>query len=354
MGKSTLTQHILTSSGSKGLYLNWDFDEDRYAIMEKKWDQDHRLIVLDELHKYPPWKNWLKGIFDKNRHKHQFLITGSARLDVYRKGGDSLLGRYHYWRLHPLSLDELPPQMSVQEGLKRLMTVGGFPEPFLDGNEEEARRWRRSRFDRILKEDIRDLESIKKIQEMTLFTDILRRSVSQMVVLSNIAKKIQVSPRTANLWLEVLNRMYISFSIKPYTKKLARAIQKPPKVYFFDNADLILEQDEGPRFENLVASHLLKNIHFLEDKRGFRMELNYLRDKDGREVNFVILKDSKIFALVEAKLSENNISRSLRYYSEKLNPPHSIQIVYHLKQEYSQGRCRVLNIETALNVLFRG
>ena len=356
MGKTTLARHILKHFSYKklksGLYLNWDFDEDRHRIIEKKWDESHQLIVFDELHKYHRWKNWIKGVYDKMHPLHQFLITGSARLDVYRRGGDSLLGRYHYWRLHPFTLDERPKKMTFKESFKRLMTVGGFPEPFLDGNEQEATRWRRERFDRILKEDIRDLESIKMIQDLSLFVDILRRRGGQLIVLSNIAKEIQISPKTAKLWLEALNRMYLCFSISPYTKKLPRAIQKPPKVYFFDNGDIISENDEGPRFENLVATHLLKKIHYLEDCKGFQFELKYIRDKESREVDFIILKDSKIFALIEVKISDDKISKSLQYYSEKLKPKYSLQIVAHLKQEYKQGHCRVVSPQTAFNTLF--
>ena len=359
VGKTTLAREILKhfpyKGPQKGLYLNWDFDEDRYRIIEKKWDETHLLIVFDELHKYSRWKNWIKGIYDKTHPLHSFLVTGSARLDVYRRGGDSLLGRYHYWRLHPLTLDEMPPKMTYQEGFKRLMTMGGFPEPFLDGNEQEAKRWRRERFERILREDIRDLESIKKIQDLNLFVDLLRRQVGQLVVLSKIAQKIQISPRTAKLWLEILNRMYLCFSILPYTKNLPRAVQRPPKVYFFDNADIVSEKDEGPRFENLIATHLLKKIHYLEDSRGVSFELRYLRDKESREVDFVILKEGKVFALIETKLSDDTISRSLQYYSDKLKPKHSLQIVgtLNLKQEYKKNNCRVLTPQTALGELWR-
>ena len=242
--------------------------------------------------------------------------------------------------------------MSFKEGFKRLMTVGGFPEPFLDGSEPSARRWRRERFDRILKEDIRDLESIKKIQDLNLFVDILRRSGGRLVVLSNIAQKIQISPKTAKLWLEALNRMYICFSVFPYTKSLPRSIQKPPKVYFFDNADLISESNEGPRFENLIATHLLKKIHYLEDSKGFQFDLKYIRDKESREVDFIILKNNKVFALIEAKFADDKISKSLQYYSEKLKPKHSLQVVAHLKQEYKANHCRVLKPQTAFNILF--
>ena len=237
MGKTTLARHILKSfpfkKSKKGLYLNWDFDEDKLLILKKKWDLNHQLLVLDELHKYPEWKNWIKGVYDKMHTLHRFLVTGSARLDIYIKGGDSLFGRYHYWRLHPFTIDELPPKMTFKEGLKRLMTVGGFPEPFLDGSIREAKRWRRERFNRVVKEDIRDLQSINKMQNLDLFVHLLRERGGQIIVLSNMARQIHISPKTAKWWLEVLQKMYICFCVWPYTKNLSRAIQKPPKVYFF-------------------------------------------------------------------------------------------------------------------------
>ena len=134
VGKTTLAQAILSSNYPSGRYLNWDYDEDRQDILRKQWSADQKLLVFDELHKFPLWKNWIKGIYDVSHESHSFLITGSARLDVYRRGGDSLMGRYHYWRLHPFTLDEVPQGISQKEAYQRLMTVGGFPEPFLDGD----------------------------------------------------------------------------------------------------------------------------------------------------------------------------------------------------------------------------
>ena len=287
VGKTTLAGRILDATTEGGRYFNWDFDEDRRDILKKRWHDSDYLLVFDELHKYPKWKNWLKGLFDVARDKHAFLITGSARLDVYRRGGDSLMGRYHYWRLHPFTLDERPKGITAKEAYRRLMTVGGFPEPFLDGDTRESRRWRRDRFDRILREDVRDLEPIRNIQLLGLFLDILRHRVGGMITISNIAGEIEVSPKTGKAWLELLERMYLVFAVRPFARSLPRAIVKPPKVYFFDNADVI--GDEGARFENLVATHLLKRLHYIEDREGYRCELRYIRDKEGREVDFVIL-----------------------------------------------------------------
>jgi len=169
VGKTTLARAILDEDYPKGAYFNWDFDEDRQDILKKKWSSENTLLVFDELHKFPRWKNWIKGIYDVGHDSHSFLVTGSARLDVYRRGGDSLMGRYHYWRLHPFTLDEVPKGLTPKEAFRRLMTVGGFPEPFLDPDDRDARRWRRERFDRVLREDVRDLESVRNIQLLSLF-----------------------------------------------------------------------------------------------------------------------------------------------------------------------------------------
>jgi predicted AAA+ superfamily ATPase len=339
VGKTTLAQAVLSEHYPSGRYFNWDLDEDRQDILQKKWSRDNALLVFDELHKFPRWKNWIKGVYDVSHDSHALLVTGSARLDVYRRGGDSLMGRYHYWRLHPFTLDEIPKKIPPKEAFTRLMTVGGFPEPFLDGDARSARRWRRERFDRVLREDIRDLESIRNIQLLGLFLDALRHRVGGLVILSNLAQDIQVSPKTAKAWLEVLERMYLVFSVRPYTKSLPRAVLKPPKVYFFDNADVLGE--EGQRFENLVATSLLKRIHFLEDRDGYRYELRYIRDKEGREVDFAVIKDGTLEELIEAKYGDEKLSKSLRYYAQRLNPKKATQIVAHLKRPYDSGKLTV-------------
>jgi hypothetical protein len=341
VGKTTLAQSVLSENYPQGRYLNWDYDEDRQDILQKKWSAENHLLVFDELHKLPRWKTWIKGIYDVSHESHAFLITGSARLDVYRHGGDSLMGRYHYWRLHPFTLDEIPKGITAKDAFKRLMTVGGFPEPFLDANERNARRWRRERFDRVLREDVRDLESIRNIQLLSMFLDLLRYRVGGLITLSNMAADLQVSPKTAKAWLDVLERMYLVFSVRPFTKSLPRAVLKPPKVYFFDNGDVL--GDEGARFENLVAASLLKRIHFLEDRDGYRYELRYIRDKEGREVDFAIIKEGRVEELIETKYADENISKHFAYYAERLKPEKATQIVAKLRRPYDQGKIKVMD-----------
>jgi len=343
-GKTTLAMSLNPTR-----HFNWDADEDRAAILKKEWTRDDKIIVFDELHKYPKWKNWIKGVYDTQKEQHQFLVTGSARLDVYRRGGDSLMGRYHYWRLHPFTLSELPKGMDAKEAFKRLLEVGGFPEPFLDGDPRQARRWRLERIDRVLRDDVRDLEGVKNIQQLSLFVDQLRTRVGQLCVLSNMAADIQVTPATAAKWLEVLERMYLVFIVRPWTKNLPRAVQKPPKVFFFDNADVL--GDAGARFENLVATHLLKTIQFLQDRDGYRYELRYIRDKEGREVDFAVVRDGKLIEIVEAKWSDHNVSKSLEYYAEKLRPARARQIVGDIQRPYDRGHIQVRSAIDALSSL---
>jgi len=341
VGKTTLAKAVLSENFPSGRYLNWDYDEDRQDILKKRWSTENTLLVFDELHKFPRWKGWIKGIYDVSHKMHSFLITGSARLDVYRRGGDSLMGRYHYWRLHPFALDEIPDGISPKDAFKRLLTVGGFPEPFLDGNERNARRWRRERFDRVLREDVRDLEQIRNIQLLSIFLDMLRYRVGGLITISNIASDLQVSPKTAKSWLEVLERMYLVFAVRPFTKSLPRTVLKPPKVYFFDNGDVL--GDEGARFENLVAASLLKRLHFLEDRDGYRYELRYIRDKEGREVDFAVIKEGRLIELIEAKHSDENISKHLLYYANRLKPKKATQIVAQIKRPYDKGRIKVVD-----------
>ena len=341
VGKTTLVKALLKEQEMPGRYFNWDYDEDRQDILQKKWSAADKLLVFDELHKYPRWKNWIKGLYDVESERHNFLVTGSARLDIYRRGGDSLLGRYHYWRLHPFSLDEYPGHMNKQEAFKRLMTVGGFPEPFIEADERQARRWRRERFDRVLREDVRDLENIHNISQLSLLLDLLRSRVGGLVVIANLAQDIQVASQTIKNWIEILQRMYLVFSIKSYTKNLPRAIHKPAKIYFYDNADVL--GGEGAVFENLVAAGLLKRLQFLEGRDGYRYQLCYIRDKEGREVDFAIIKDNQLEELIEVKFNEESLSKSLLYYAQKLKPRKATQIVAGLKRPYDQHGIQVMD-----------
>lgn len=324
-GKTTLVQELLADLPS--LYLNWDDQDQRKKILKRDWSDEDTYIALDEIHKFSRWKNFLKGTFDTQKSKHHFFITGSARLDIYKKGQDSMLGRFFSWRIHPLCLAELKHHFNHQDSnnMDKLIKLGGFPEPFFENDETFAKRWRKEKLKLVFRHDIQELESIKDINLLELFYETLTERVSSGVVLSNLARDLDIAPKTAKSWLNVLEKTYSLFVVRPYGKGVSKAITKTSKIYLYDNGEV--KGDEGAKFENFVATHLLKRIQFLEDLTGDSYELNYLRDKNGHEVDFVILKNKKPVCLIEAKLNDANRSSSLHYYKERLHVSHCVQLV---------------------------
>lgn len=327
-GKTTLVKDLLKKL--PGLYLNWDDPDHRKVILKRDWNDEDVYVALDEIHKYSRWKNFLKGTYDTQKEIHRFVITGSAKLDIFKKGQDSMLGRFFSWRLHPLCLSELKHEFknSDKNNLKKLMTLGGFPEPFFEGAEVYAKRWRKEKLRLVFRQDVQELESIRDISLLEMFHQALTERVGSEVVLSNIARDLEIAPKTAKAWLNVLEKTYSVFTVRPFGKGISKAITKTPKVYFYDNGEI--DGDEGARLENLVASHLLKRIHFLEDLYGDKYELNYIRDKQGHEIDFVIVKNGRPVCLIETKLSEVSRSKSFYYFKERLKINKCVQLVMHL------------------------
>lgn len=324
-GKTTLVLEFLENL--PGLYLNWDDQDHRKQILKREWNDEDTYIAFDEIHKYSRWKNFIKGTYDTQKTRHRFIITGSAKLDIYKKGQDSMLGRFFSWRIHPLCLAELRHQFKNHDikNLDKLLTLGGFPEPFFEGKELFAKRWRKEKLKLVFRQDIQELETIKDISLLELFYEALTERVSSGIVLSNLSRDLEIAPKTAKSWLNVLEKTYAVFIVRPFGKGVSKAITKTPKVYFYDNGEVV--GDEGAKFENLVASHLYKRIQFLEDLYGDKYELNYLRDKNGHEIDFVILKNKKPVCLIEAKLNDEVRSRSFYYYKDRLKVHHCVQLI---------------------------
>jgi len=338
VGKTTLCREILGAHFKKPAYFNWDNRADRKMIMAATWPADAQLLIFDEIHKYRQWKQLIKGEFDKHKDTFKFIVTGSARLDLYRRGGDSLQGRYHHYRLHPFTLAELESihneyaifkELTInrgfyQETLDALGTFGGFPEPFTKQNMRHLRRWHNEKIERMFREDIRDLEAIRDIGNMKLMSDMLPTKVGASLSLNSIREDLEVSHRAVTHWMDVLESFYYHFRIYPYTSKKIRSLKKEPKLYLWDWSEVM---DDGRRFENLIASHLLKFVHFLAEYEGYRAELSYLRDVDKREVDFLVTIDGKPWFAVEAKLADTALSPSLGYFRDRLSIPYVYQVV---------------------------
>ncbi len=334
-GKTTLAQEILNEQN--GLYLNFDDPDHRKTILARAWNDEQTLIVLDEIHKYSRWKNFLKGTYDSQRDRHRFLVTGSARLDIFRRGQDSLFGRFFPWRLHPFCLSELAerfPDTDRQTLLEQLLEHGGFPEPLLTADSTFTARWRKTRQELVFRQDIREIEQIRDITLLELFRDRLAERAGQLLVLANVARDLEIAPKTAAAWLAVLERSYVVFTITPYTRKISRSLLKARKTYFYDIGDA--ETDAGGRFENLVAAHLLKRIQFLEDSMGRKLSLHFVRDKEKRETDFLVVENKLPVLLLEAKLQPDD-PRNLLYFSEKLRPRHTILLVKEGRQKTMKG-----------------
>ena len=329
-GKTTLAKSFMHDRSD--LYLNWDDSDHRKIIIKRAWDQSNKLIVLDEIHKYSRWKNFLKGTYDTQKNSHQFIVTGSARLDVYKKGQDSMLGRFFSWRIHPLCLAELKQTFKLHDVslLPKLLERSGFPEPFFSIEPNFPKRWRKERINLIFRQDIQELEKIRDLSLLEFFYHNLADRVGSEIVLANIAGDLEIAPKTAKAWLAVLERTYTLFVVTPYSKNLNEPIRKAPKVYFYDNGEVLGQ--EGAKFENLVANHLLKRLHFLEDSTGDSYNLHYIRDKQGHEMDFLITKNRAPLALIEAKTSDDTRGRSLYYFRDKLKIKKCVQLVMNLKQ----------------------
>jgi len=297
VGKTTFGLDMLGPKATERhpAYFNWDDPRAAARLRKLELPAGEPLLLLDEVHKYARWRRLVKGIYDTEKSERRILVTGSARLDYYRKGGDSLANRYRYFRLHPLSLREIGSGGGKAD-LEALLRFGGFPEPLLRQDESEHRIWQRDRISRVIRQDLRDLERVREISLVEHLVDLLPARVGSPLSIANLASDLEVDYKTVKRWLEILEAMYVCFRVAPLGAPRIRAVKKEQKLYLWDWSAV---EDIGPRFENLVAGQLLKYCHWIEDTEGYPMELRYLRDTDKREVDFVVVKNRKpLFANV--------------------------------------------------------
>lgn len=356
VGKTTLS---LEAAGEwpRYFYFNWDNSAERLLFLEgsdaiasqagiDELTQEMPILIFDEIHKYGKWKNFLKGFFDKYEKKAKVIVTGSARLDVYKKGGDSLMGRYFYYRIHPLSVAEIVSPHLIEEEIRKipmpisdedwaaLLEHGGFPEPFVQRSKKFSKRLQSMRKDQLFREDIRDGTRIQELSQIELLAELLRMQAAQSMDYQSLAKKVGVTIDTIRRWIEVLKSFYYCFSIQPWSKNVSRSLIKEPKLYLWDWS---LIEEEGHRHENLVASHLLKAVHFWTDRGLGDFGLYYLRTKEKIETDFIVTKNGKPWFLVEVKTKVTGISPGLYRFQEETQAAHAFQVTFNLP--YVQKNC---------------
>jgi len=339
-------------------YANWDNVDDREQILagpanlvEKlhlnRLSKSIPVALFDELHKYPRWKQFLKGFFDTYADRVRIIVTGSSRMDTYRRGGDSLMGRYFLYRMHPFSVAEtlyqdIPDQKRIIRPPKKIKTTdfdalwnhGGYPEPFLRRDNRFSRRWQSLRIQQLLREDVRDLTHIQQIDQLEVLVKILIDRSAHQLVYSNLARDVRVSVDTIRRWVDTLCSLHIGFLVKPWFKNVSRSLRKEPKWFLNDWAGI---EDPGDKAETFVGCHLLKAVEGWNDIGMGKFQLAYLRDKSQREVDFIVVKNGKPWFLVEVKLHEESIGKALRYYHDQLKVPFAFQVV--IDADYVDADC---------------
>jgi predicted AAA+ superfamily ATPase len=339
VGKTTFSFQLVDERANprNASYFNWDDPRTPSKLRAMEFPIGSTWLILDEIHKYNKWRNLVKGIFDIEGTARKIIVTGSARLDYYRKGGDSLIGRYRYFRLHPFSLNEVSSSPSEKD-LARLLKFGGFPEPFLSQDPAEHRIWQRDRMSKVIREDLRDLENVREISLLEHLADILPSRVGSPLSIKSLREDLEVDHKSVSRWLHIFENLYISFRISPYGAPKIRAVKKEQKLYLWDWS---LVEDPGSRFENLVACQLLKYCHWMEDVEGYKMDLRFIRDTDKREIDFVVLKQGKPEFAVECKTGDKALSPHLNYFEQRTLIPRFYQ-VHQGSQSFSRGKFYLL------------
>ena len=309
-GKTTLSKMLHDDYQ----YINYDLAEHRLLLREKGWDRQKTLIIFDELHKMDRWKAWLKGIYDVEGLPPALLVTGSASLETFRKTGDALAGRHFQFRLHPLDLKEALEFSSLDKDdiFNRLMRVGGFPEPFLKGAQAYYNRWKRAHIDLVLKEELLSLTAVRDIQSIETLIELLRTRVGSPVFSHSLARDLQKSSSTIRHWLKLLEDLYVIFKLTPYHKNIARSLLKAPKYYFYDNG--MVQGNPGTRLENLAACALLKETHRAQDVDGADLDLHFIRNKEGQEIDFLVTREKQPWQLVEVKWQDDKLSPNFKKF----------------------------------------
>jgi predicted AAA+ superfamily ATPase len=362
-GKTTLARMLLRERET-GVYRNWDdlrfrraWAEDPSALIPRTAGPEVPLVVFDEIHKERRWKRNLKGVYDTLESPCDILVTGSSRLNVYVKGADSLLGRHLSFRLHPFSLRELedagalrPDEVleglfaratratgAAEENLAALMAYGPFPAPLLAQEARKALLWRRNREQLVIREDLRDLSRLPELGRIEMLTALLPGRVGSLFSLASMGRDLEASISTIKRWMNYLRELYYLFEVRPYARKVPRALRREGKVYLWDYGGV---REKAARFENLVAAHLLKACHFWTDTGEGEFELCFVRNKEKQELDFLIVRDGLPWLPVEVKLAETEPSQNWHKFAAHLPCRRGLQVVLapHWKLHEFGGR----------------
>ncbi len=384
IGKTTLVRQRLAQLKQEDLYFNWDdpfvrqeYNKNPHFLKGKIAKYGAKpLIAFDEIHKHKNWKDILKGLYDIHQDEAGFIITGSARLDYFRKSGDSLVGRYFSYGMLPLGLAEAMecseriinddtflsgekenellerlydiPLNQAGDALEQLMEFGGFPEPFLKANKRFSTKWRRDYKSLLVYEDLRDLSRIQDIKGVEQLVLLLPERIASPLSINSLREDLSVNHRTVSSWIEGLKKIYLIFSIMPWSKNIAKTIKKEHKVYFYD---WTLVNNPGACFENMVAVSLLSMVSRWNEFGLGDFDLRYIRNHQGKEVDFLIIKNNQPFALIEAKTADSSLSKSGLYFKKYLDVPFYQIVRDYQKIDVYDNNCYVISAARFLSLI---
>lgn len=332
-GKTTIAKSWLQENQLHRHYYNWDFRETRTNYQKNAdWFAESIVnrtpecwVIFDEIHKYPQWKNILKEVYDKHADWLRLVVTGSARLDMFRKSGDSLAGRYFLFNLYPIALHELTGSRcpldddltaadnfiqrrlsrteEAQQHLEQLLVFSGFPDPLLSGKTIFHKKWQTTYIDKIINEDISSIAHVKDLENISRLLLLLPQRIGSPLSVNSLLEDLLVSYNAVSNYLHLLDMSYVTFTISPYSTKITRSIKKEKKLYLYDWTCI---PEESYRFENYVAVELKSTISLWNDL-GNQFELYYLRTREGKESDFMITKDQRPWLIIEVKSSKQKI-----------------------------------------------
>lgn len=371
-GKSTLAKQLIENSPEA--YFSWDDHAFKKTWLRATSDfgnalikRDIHRIALDEFHKNLKWKNQLKGFFDYLGDQIQIIVTGSAMLNVYRKGADSLTGRFVHFHVHPLTLGELlnPKPTSFREFQRllenfealpstsiardcstTLLKYSGFPEPYQAQSEQISQIWSKGRMETIIRQDLREISPLLQTSQVEILASFLPERVSSQFCIKSVSEDLDVAYTTAQRWMLALESIYYHFTLHPYSKSIPRSLKKDAKIYLFD---WTVVSDPGKRFENMVACHLKKFVDYYNDLGQADLKLCYLRDKEKNEVDFVLLQKGKPLFTLEVKLSERSMDKTFLKFQKNFSVPHfqivQTQNVFQVDRSTDRKNAFVLSFE---------
>ncbi|HMP72841.1 MAG TPA: ATP-binding protein [Kiritimatiellia bacterium] len=344
-GKTTLAKAKLAEQECSALYYLWDLRKirDRYRDNELFFTADIPLtqpnvwVCFDEIHKMPKWKNILKGVFDETGDRFRFMITGSAKLNLLKRAGDSLAGRYFTFHLLPLLASELVGRTSLatsapesaatlieqsitnslgdKQAIDSLLTYGGFPEPYLSQSQPFYRKWSGDYLETVIREDIGSLTRIVERESIYQLYQLLPEMAGSPLSESSLASHLQISPVTVKNYLRRLEDFYLGFSVPPYSRNIKRSLLKARKFYLFDWVRLT---DPAARYENFIACQLKARMYLWRDASGEAFDLFYVRNKQKQETDFLLVREGKPWLLVETKLSDGPVDSHHKIHAEAL------------------------------------